>query len=1474
MIKFYSKHLFALLKLIVSGRDITQNVTKNTILKRNQIKNHILRNNLIRFCLILIGCYIGAQNISNPDFENFSQCPNAQSQLTRATGWTQPTTAGTPDYMNVCTPTSGSSLTLSPQTLTAQSGTGFVGGYAEVNNSPLNNYKEYLTNRLSSPLIAGITYSFSFYVAHMFGGSPSAFLPVLTYVDLPASEQGFIGAVFSTTSPSNSNTVGGGSFAPLLNSFGSGRVLIPASNTDVYGATSRNNWVKVTLQYTAVGGEEYMTVGQLRQGGATTLANAQGVYYLYDNFSPSLAPVTVLTKSVSPSTIVSNGTATYTFTLNNTAAGSVAQTNLSFTDNLPSGLRLAANPNVTVTGLTAGTVTANPGGTSIAVAGYNQAANTTATITVNVTNMPGQGNPSCGSNPTAFTNTSANISNLSGNITNSIGNVCLIVSPTPFACDSKMYLVQNANSAIYNITSSTNPFTYPIIGSPAGYQYNATGLNPIDGYIYAMRTFSNNLLRIDSSGAITDLGAISGLPAATGTTNYNSGEIDHLGNYYIKHSGSNSTIYRVNIASLTAVPITLSQATDPSDLAYNVVTNLLYGVALDGRLFSINPSTGTVSFIGTSPGAATFGALFGSSTGEIYGVNNAGGFFQFNLTNGNRVQVSSAPASGNNDGAHCVTAPITFDADLSVTKTDGTSTYSAGTNTVYTIVARNNGPFGVQNATVSDLLPAGIPAANMSYTAVASAGSTTSVTGTQTGAINDLISLPVNGTVTYTVTVNIPSTFTGNLVNTVTITAPANINDTNTANNPATDTNVSVCSLGLDSDGDGISDACDLDDDNDGILDAVESPNCFYADYEVRKTISSITSQFTTTDSFGLLYNYIVENTVAAGFNFTTAVALASNPAGSNLFTIEFNKPIALGSLILTDNISNTAAARARLFGSNDNITYLQLTSAESNINTATGTTFTIDQNQAKYKYYKIQTTVAGAIATTDYIGEIIPIVASNYIPSEYPKATCTDDLDGDGIPNHLDLDSDGDGCFDAFEGDENVTLGQLNANGSINSAVDVQGVPVLVSSGGTADIGGDQGQGNGQSKSALKNDCLDSDNDGLVDWIDLDDDNDGILDLTECPNTYIVRPVVTSSITTVNTITVGDIQTIANAEGAGGTGSGTVPHWYTNAVNNLPVEISMNMQAASIIDNIKLYDPWGFNEWIKDFKIEFYNNSNVLLGTENLTAPNQYAPGTILSFSKEYSNVTSLKFTIISDQGYNTLNPRRVSLSELVFLDLQICDTDGDGVPNRLDLDSDGDGCSDAIEGAANISTGQLVTAGGTVTGGSTTVNQNLCNAPGCVSPSGTNMGLPQFLTLPSGYSNTTGQGTGDSQNALINSCPTFCYKPGLTTGGTILDTKVGITSLARAGETDADNWPMVRKGGWIALESKTKGLVVNRVAFSDADTNPSTPDVPVGIPSGDFVEGMVVYDTTNHCLKMYTSTDNGVTYHWYCISTQTCPD
>ncbi|MGK6341155.1 DUF6923 family protein [Chryseobacterium sp. DT-3] len=361
---------------------------------------------------------------------------------------------------------------------------------------------------------------------------------------------------------------------------------------------------------------------------------------------------------------------------------------------------------------------------------------------------------------------------------------------TGFGCTTNMYLSQL--NTLYNVDTTTNPFTYTQIGPASATNYNAIGINPLDGFMYGMLASSNTIIRINANGTYNTLGTVTGLP---GAVIYNAGEIDNLGNYYVKLNTNNNQIYRINLTTLTATLITLSASVNLPDMAYSITTGLLYGVnSTNGQLVSVNPTTGTVVPIGITPGAVNFGAMFASSTSEMFGVDNAGGFYQFNLTTGQRVLISNAPPSSGNDGAHCVSTAIAFSADLGVTKTDGVSTYAPGTTTTYTITASNSGPFGVLGATVSDPVPSGIPPANVSYTAIAAGGATTSVSGTQSGAINDLVSLPVGGTVTYTVVVNIPLAYSGNLVNTVTITPPSNITEVNNTNNTATDTNTqAVC---------------------------------------------------------------------------------------------------------------------------------------------------------------------------------------------------------------------------------------------------------------------------------------------------------------------------------------------------------------------------------------------------------------------------------------------------------------------------------------------------------------------------------------------------------------------------------------------------------------------------------------------------------------------------------------------------------
>ena len=172
--------------------------------------------------------------------------------------------------------------------------------------------------------------------------------------------------------------------------------------------------------------------------------------------------------------------------------------------------------------------------------------------------------------------------------------------------------------------------------------------------------------------------------------------------------------------------------------------------------------------------------------------------------------------------------------------------------------------------------------------------------------------------------------------------------------------------------------------------------------------------------------------------------------------------------------------------------------------------------------------------------------------------------------------------------------------------------------------------------------------------------------------------------------------------------------------------------------------------------------------------------------------------------------------------------DSDGDGIPNYLDNDSDNDGCPDAIEGGGNIIGKQLLLDG--------QINSSV----------NTTNGIPTLIG--------SGQNIGNSTNSALNNCK--CNKPAITTGIGI-NTNVGISSL-----TKKDNWPEEIKGAHLALESKEKGLVINQLTTNEINA--------IAFPK----EGMVVYDLTEDCLKIYSKGKITDTYSWKCFNIETCPE
>ena len=124
-------------------------------------------------------------------------------------------------------------------------------------------------------------------------------------------------------------------------------------------------------------------------------------------------------------------------------------------------------------------------------------------------------------------------------------------------------------------------------------------------------------------------------------------------------------------------------------------------------------------------------------------------------------------------------------ADLSISKTNGTASSTPGNSTVYTIIATNAGPGDVSAATVADSFPASL---SCTWTCAGEGGATCTAAGS--GPINDTVDLPSGGSATYTASCFITPSATGVLSNTATV--GSEIEDPNPDNNAATDSDTLV----------------------------------------------------------------------------------------------------------------------------------------------------------------------------------------------------------------------------------------------------------------------------------------------------------------------------------------------------------------------------------------------------------------------------------------------------------------------------------------------------------------------------------------------------------------------------------------------------------------------------------------------------------------------------------------------------------
>jgi len=329
-----------------------------------------------------------------------------------------------------------------------------------------------------------------------------------------------------------------------------------------------------------------------------------------------------------------------------------------------------------------------------------------------------------------------------------------------------------------------------------------------------------------------------------------------------------------------------------------------------------------------------------------------------------------------------------------------------------------------------------------------------------------------------------------------------------------------------------------------------------------------------------------------------------------------------------------------------------------------------------------------------------------------------------------------------------------------------------------------------------------DSDGDGIVDTIDLDDDNDGITDLDECGTNVLVYPGLgelalfdaTSPATPGSGVGVGATGTWFNAGSYLGTNFDVTLTVIDSSGNPEDFEFS----ESTNFPKIKMTS-WSYSGSWYGFRMDFFiagtatplvidigimfndidgsGSGGGLRIAESLVYDYHLSEGTLLDTSMSggvlevipswnygnlsnlpeqaivciFDNVSTIDFKLkkeFQSSGYS------FSTTQALLFPIPCADDmDTDGIPDYLDLDSDGDGCPDAMEGNGSYTYSDLTASA--MNGGNSGVGY-IGTAPDAII---NNLGnIIDSNGVPNTDANSVtddSQGIGGSQDGNINSCP-----------------------------------------------------------------------------------------------------------------------
>ena len=343
--------------------------------------------------------------------------------------------------------------------------------------------------------------------------------------------------------------------------------------------------------------------------------------------------------------------------------------------------------------------------------------------------------------------------------------------------------------------------------------------------------------------------------------------------------------------------------------------------------------------------------------------------------------------------------------------------------------------------------------------------------------------------------------------------------------------------------------------------------------------------------------------------------------------------------------------------------------------------------------------------------------------------SSCDNDIDGDGNPNSCDTDSDGDGCPDAVEAGilpigQSVVAAPYGSNGLANSIENNDTQTATITSAPNYSLLNYTGNALSDTVNLCNDDC---DKDGIPNVFDIDDDNDGVTDKTEMncgltqtwsgsagvytanitPDLKVkvtftgstwsgITPIANFARNCLDPTYLSDYEPLSNTGKPGlqfqlnnGSVGATFKVEYLNAANQ-PVTVNNPKMHLGGLGGSYGTGTIGSSDWTLtggDTQTLLANDA-VDFGATSTTIfhPRLFGAGSGVADCATGEGSATLQIDGPQTNYQYTVDMNGATNDQMIVL-FEGCsemDTDKDGKPNTCDLDSDGDGCSDAFESGA----------------------------------------------------------------------------------------------------------------------------------------------------------------------------------------------